>query len=257
VRRAIGPADLAWSRTLSHRRAVDRARSIIDEAMRKHGLLAVALSCGKDSTALLGVAAEVAPISIFYGRYRFERDMTPDRCRVERALRERFSRHEWISAEFASDFDVLRQRRDGESLRAANDRVHGEAQSRGIAALRAHKMAGELLGLRREESRTRLIHLGRRGPIYWTEVWGMWIACPLAGWSEEDVWAVIASRDLPYDGLYDRIGRSARNETSFLKVGDLPRLALAYPQWARILEAEFGASLTELCARASEEWGGE
>lgn len=257
MRRAVGPADLAWSRTLAHRRAMGRARDVIETAMRR-GRFAIACSLGKDSIAMLALVAEADPSApVIFRRFTHRRDETPDTERVLAALRERFHALDWRIVDRASDFDAIRERREGESIKEARRRIGAGSRAAVREEVSRAGCVGQHLGLRREESRTRRVHLGRRGPLYWTDVWGMWISCPLAGWSEEDVWAEIAARDLPYDGLYDRIGRSARNETSFLKVGDLPRLALAYPQWARTLEAELGESITSLCARLSAEWGGE
>jgi 3'-phosphoadenosine 5'-phosphosulfate sulfotransferase (PAPS reductase)/FAD synthetase len=257
VRRAIGPADLAWSRTLAHRRALDRARAVIEAAMER-GRFMVACSLGKDSIVMLALVAEMdARAPVIFRRFARRQDETPDTERVLGELRSRFSALGWSIVDRASDFDAIRERRAHETIKEARRRIGAGSRAAVRDAVLRAGCVGQHLGLRREESRTRRVHLQRRGAIYWTEVWGMWIACPLAGWSEEDVWAAIAARALPYDGLYDLIGRGARNETSFLKVGDLPRFALAYPQWARTLEAEFGQPLVSLCARLSEEWGGE
>ena len=207
---------------------------------------------------MLALVSEMDPTApVIFRRFAHRQDETPDTERVLTAMRDRFAAHDWRIVDRASDFDALRERCEGETIKEARRRIGAGSRAAVREEVARAGCVGQYLGLRREESRTRLIHLGRKGPLYWTDVWSMWIACPLDGWSEQDVWAAIAARDLPYDGLYDRLGRSARNETSFLKVGDLPRLALAYPQWARTLEAELGESLTSLCARLSEEWGGE
>jgi phosphoadenosine phosphosulfate reductase len=57
-----------------------------------------------------------------------------------------------------------------------------------------------ITGLRREQgpSRAGVPKLG------WDARHGLWKACPLADWTERDVWAYIAARDLPYHPLHDR-----------------------------------------------------
>ena len=55
-------------------------------------------------------------------------------------------------------------------------------------------------GLRREQAPTR----SSVEPLQRDEAHGMWKVNPLAEWSDRDVWAHIAERELPYHPLHDR-----------------------------------------------------
>jgi 3'-phosphoadenosine 5'-phosphosulfate sulfotransferase (PAPS reductase)/FAD synthetase len=260
VRRAVGRGDLAWSRTRAHQRTLGRALRIVAHAGQQYGRLAVALSCGKDSTALLAVVDQIDPgAPVLFRRFPHLQDEPPDQARVLAELRKRFASHPFLIVPRASDFDAIRCREPGETIKQARRRIGGPSRVAARDAVLSSGCSGQYLGLRSFESDTRRYHLGMRGPIYYSTPWRMWIACPLAGWSEADVWALIASRDLPYDDLYNQLGRDARNETSFLRVGDIDALAAVYPRWARTLEVELGNGepLGAICARAHAEWFGD
>jgi phosphoadenosine phosphosulfate reductase len=56
-----------------------------------------------------------------------------------------------------------------------------------------------ITGLRREQSHTRT----EVQKIGFDEKNGLWKICPIADWSEADVWNYIAEHDLPYNKLHD------------------------------------------------------
>ena len=57
-----------------------------------------------------------------------------------------------------------------------------------------------ITGLRREQAATR----AAVEPLERDEAHGIWKVNPLADWTDKDVWAHIAQRDLPYNPLHDR-----------------------------------------------------
>jgi phosphoadenosine phosphosulfate reductase len=57
-----------------------------------------------------------------------------------------------------------------------------------------------ITGIRREQSPTR----ADAQPVEWDEKRSMWKYNPLVGWTERDLWARIAERDLPYHPLHDQ-----------------------------------------------------
>ena len=62
------------------------------------------------------------------------------------------------------------------------------------------KVDGWISGLRREQAHTR-----RATPkLQWDGKHGLWKANPLADWSDDDCWAYIRERELPYNALHDR-----------------------------------------------------
>lgn len=90
--------------------------------------------------------------------------------------------------------------------------VHGEAlwernpalccSIRKVAPL-ARALAGLdgwITGVRRDQSPTR----ANTPKLGWDERHELWKASPLADWSDDDVWAFIRERDVPYNALHDR-----------------------------------------------------
>jgi phosphoadenosine phosphosulfate reductase len=57
-----------------------------------------------------------------------------------------------------------------------------------------------ITGIRRDQSPTR----ANAPKLGWDEQHELWKANPLAAWSDEDCWAYIRERDLPYNPLHDR-----------------------------------------------------
>ncbi len=70
-----------------------------------------------------------------------------------------------------------------------------EPFKRGIAGYKAW-----ITGVRREQSAERA--LGEA--VSWDERYGLWKLSPLLEWNEEDVWAYIKARNLPYNALHDK-----------------------------------------------------
>jgi phosphoadenosine phosphosulfate reductase len=56
-----------------------------------------------------------------------------------------------------------------------------------------------ITGIRRDQSPTR----GGAAKLGWDETHELWKANPLAGWSDDDCWAYIRERELPYNALHD------------------------------------------------------
>jgi len=57
-----------------------------------------------------------------------------------------------------------------------------------------------ITGVRRDQSPTR----ANAPKLGWDESHELWKASPLADWSDDDCWAYIRERDLPYNALHDR-----------------------------------------------------
>jgi 3'-phosphoadenosine 5'-phosphosulfate sulfotransferase (PAPS reductase)/FAD synthetase len=65
-----------------------------------------------------------------------------------------------------------------------------------------HSLTTVALGLRAGEAVVRRINARIKGEHYQVAD-GIWHLCPLQWWTEDDVWAYIASRGLPYNVAYD------------------------------------------------------
>ncbi|MGH2905547.1 MAG: phosphoadenylyl-sulfate reductase [Solirubrobacterales bacterium] len=71
-----------------------------------------------------------------------------------------------------------------------------------VAALQAALLDTEawITGLRREQSHTR----AETRKVQWDAKNNLWKVCPLADWTERDVWNYIAANDVPYNKLHDK-----------------------------------------------------
>lgn len=195
------------ARLPAHRRAVGRARDRIREALETvPGTWAVCCSGGKDSAALLDVAVEAGwrgPVFTF--RYR---ETPEENVELVKALADRhglgtdtlnvtgaFDAFDRVGHFFATP-STDEERAAVRWMNNAYKREVGVHQE-------ARGWAGIMMGLRKDESRVRRMTLSKKGALYRTETRSCWTCCPLLDWSGRDVWARIASADLPYLDRYD------------------------------------------------------
>lgn len=222
------------------RDALDRTRSALDIP----GVWAVSVSGGKDSTALASVCVEAGWRGpLFHFTYAETPQENTSLCE---ALAERWSL-DLHKVHVPGAWDVFQEHgfflrpptREaklavGEMLRDYKRRVREEASRRGYA--------GVFLGLRASESKSRRIHLAKRGVIYATA--GQNYACPLASWSARDVWARLVREGLPWLSWYDKCGNREleRSEITWLACPHIWELGLGQKtrradpaEWQRLI----------------------
>jgi phosphoadenosine phosphosulfate reductase len=164
------------------------ARELLAWALEAfHPKLALACSFQKEEAVLLDLLFEIEPEARVFALdtgVLFE-----ETYEVWRAVEERYGtvieawRGEWVEGLWASDPAHCCHLRKVEPL------------GRALAPLDAW-----ITGLRREQSPTR----ANARKLEWDEGHGLWKLNPLADWTEKDVWARIAERDLPYNPLHDQ-----------------------------------------------------
>jgi phosphoadenosine phosphosulfate reductase len=164
------------------------ARELLAWALEAfHPKLALACSFQKEEAVLLDLLFEIEPDARVFALdtgVLFE-----ETYEVWRAVEERYGtvieawRGEWVEGLWASDPGHCCHLRKVEPL------------GRALAPLDAW-----ITGLRREQSPTR----AKARKLEWDEGHGLWKLNPLADWTEKDVWARIAERDLPYNPLHDQ-----------------------------------------------------
>lgn len=95
---------------------------------------------------------------------------------------------------------------------------------------------GCFLGLRKQESRARLMNYAQRGALYRKKN-GITICCPLATWDGRDIFAYFLSRDIPIFYIYlnckfrspERIRQTWYIPGKFARKGELVQLRYYYP----------------------------
>lgn len=186
------------ARTPGFAARVDRARAIVAQALALEKACApyVAFSAGKDSTVVLHLVREQAPDApaVFADdEWNLPETLdlvarTPGCARIASRVWHADWFTSWESGEDipAGTVWVDAPRRDGLQ-------TYGRGQGYDLA----------FIGLRREESAHRRIHLRKYGPLYFAASDDFWHCNPIHDWSWRDVWAYIVSRQLDYNRAYD------------------------------------------------------
>jgi phosphoadenosine phosphosulfate reductase len=172
---------------LSDADALD-ARELLAWALESfHPKMALACSFQKEEAVLLDLLFELDPDARVFALDTGV--LFPETYEIWRAVEERYGtvieswRGEWVEGLWASDPAHCCHLRKVEPL------------GRALAPLDAW-----ITGLRREQSPTR----ANARKLEWDDAHGLWKLNPLADWTEKDVWARIAERDLPYNTLHDQ-----------------------------------------------------
>jgi phosphoadenosine phosphosulfate reductase len=164
------------------------ARELLTWALEAfHPKMALACSFQKEEAVLLDLLFEIEPDARVFALDTGV--LFPETYELWKTVEERYGtvieswRGEWVEELWASDPGHCCHLRKVEPL------------GRALAPLDAW-----ITGLRREQSPTR----ANARKLEWDEGHGLWKLNPLADWTENDVWARISERDLPYNALHDR-----------------------------------------------------
>lgn len=227
---------LAHAKSNTFRRRIEEARGLIGA----HPEHAVCVSWGKDSLVLYDLCRERPAV---HGRYHDE-ERFPDLD----AVRDAFSPGAGYSEVGVPGAWDMFERAGGFFLEpsTAKQREASRWYHREWAARMLEATGGKvLLGIRREESSNRFRLVAMRGRAYETKTHES-VVLPLASWTGSDVWAYIASHNLPYPRIYDAAfsGRArARSDFTFGAgvASDAIRRHGAWQDWKRAYPEAFAA----------------
>lgn len=216
-----------------YQRALEDARAIIAQGLQRAAgrAVAVAVSGGKDSTALAHLVAQQCPgLRLLWNDSGLE---MPETGPLLQQLAARL------------EAPLIVTHAPPRSLVEAVREVTDEDAPRVRAALAAHGIAVEFVGLRSDESARRRRVIARLGPMYTSATWGCEVVWPLRRWSTADVFGYIDEHDLPLHPAYTRdplIDRDAIRVSWVVdlgreKLGSVEHLRRHYPQLYQQLRA--------------------
>lgn len=229
-------------------RTMEAAREIDAEGLR----LFLALSGGKDSTALAGVLNEAG---VDYHAVHVHTEInTPGTRETVDALADHIGFSLDVCEPEDDVWELLAQPVEGKK-----DPLFDRASSGSllVAHTYAEEWDGSWTGMRANESRGRTMNARVRGSLYQLVVDQKWIAQPLLWWTAQDVYAYIVTRGLPlhphYRLAYERCGVTPERsrvdcivtpETVAAR-GAHAEARVLYPSlWSRIEAARPSLSLT-------------
>lgn len=201
------------ARLPAFQRKLDWTRQIIEDALTKMEHPYIAFSGGIDSTVLLDMLYTPGyRLPVLWGDDGFD---FPETLQFLKDCEERYgftlrrvrSLDPWRT--WCEEMGCPDLGYDPESLAAwGNPRVwHHTWHTLTRDAGPRGGYGGVFLGMLAAESRTRGYALkGGNKPLYQVKSeGGMWHCSPLASWTKRDVWAHVVSRNLAYNGVYDRL----------------------------------------------------
>lgn len=162
---------------------------------RFHPSLALACSFQKEETVLLDMLLAIEPTARVFALDTHV--LFPETYALWRAVEKRYG----IDIEVYQGPSLGRQAAaHGDALWDSNPALccairKVEPLGRALVGLQ-----GWITGVRRDQSPTR----AGTPKLAWDEAHELWKASPLADWSDDDVWAYVRERDLPYNMLHDR-----------------------------------------------------
>jgi phosphoadenosine phosphosulfate reductase len=163
------------------------AQEVLEFVVREHHpRLAVASSFQKEASVIIDMLLKIEPQARIFtldtGVLFPETYDTWKRIEARYGIEIEVHRGEWVEGLWAEDPDACCGMRKVVPLQRALD---------GVDAW--------ITGLRRDQSPTR----ANTPKLGWDIAHDKWKACPLADWTDQDVWRYIAEHDVPYNPLHD------------------------------------------------------
>jgi len=174
---------------------VEKSKEIIEKAIehwKPH--IGIAFSGGKDSLTILSLIREIygqVPIPVMYNDTGVH-------------FQETYDYRDWLKEEWNLDLVMAQPRKTYEEVKGKRERccywLKIEPSER---TMEEQGWKACFVGIRHDE------HVARSREKYISEREnGIYRVHPLLHWKEDDIWAYIRSRNLPYNPLYDRGFRS-------------------------------------------------
>jgi 3'-phosphoadenosine 5'-phosphosulfate sulfotransferase (PAPS reductase)/FAD synthetase len=185
---------LMYAETKEYQRAVEQAQGIIRAAIEKHDKTYVAFSGGKDSTVMLHLVLQQYPDVLVehwdYGPYYMPRDIEQETLDIARNMGANN-----IRIDTSHRYEEKKREPANIFYRVFFGKVQKELISEGITL--------GFIGIRSHESGKRKRKINGSA-FRWNDV--LTECYPVHHFTTRDIWAYIASHDLPYCSHYDQHG---------------------------------------------------
>lgn len=163
-----------------------------------HPRLYVASSFQKEASVILDMLLKIEPNARFFTIDTG--NLFPETFEVWRKIEERYDVK--IDVYNATDFapaSILAQSTPQNTWAGEPDECCGKYK---VAALQAALLNVDawVTGLRREQAHTR----AETRKVQWDAKNDRWKVCPIADWTEKDVWRYLHENDVPYNELHDK-----------------------------------------------------
>jgi 3'-phosphoadenosine 5'-phosphosulfate sulfotransferase (PAPS reductase)/FAD synthetase len=236
-RLALSRRDLLHGQLASFRRLVERTLDEIERAARI-GPIGVSFSGGKDSTVMLHLVRRVvpdAPAGFFDSgaelsdTYEFVRS-TPvvEVIKVEPGLLQ--------MCRIGGYWGYSGPETTGKVFDFTRRLVYEPARE----FTRRNDLAVQAIGLRAEESAGRTFTARAQGVLHHSRQMGIYHLRPLLWWTADDVWAYIATRELPYNRAYDRMAEMSMRRSEMRICCVLGAVAASWGRYAYLRRIDPG-----------------
>ncbi len=163
-----------------------------------HPRLYVACSFQKEASVILDMLLKIQPDARFFTIDTGA--LFPETLELWSKIEQRYDvKFDVYSAVDFASVEVLGAASEANPWAGAADQCCGEYKVQALTQALAGVDAW-VTGLRREQAHTR----AETRKIQWDAKNDRWKVCPLADWTEQQVWDYIAAHDLPYHPLYDQ-----------------------------------------------------
>lgn len=163
-----------------------------------HPRLYVACSFQKEASVILDMLLKIQPDARFFTIDTGA--LFPETLAVWRQIEQRYGlKFDVYSAADFAPADVLAAGTEENFWAGANDNCCGDYKVQALTQALAGVDAW-VTGLRREQAHTR----ADTRKLQWDAKNDRWKVCPIADWSERQVWDYIAQNDVPYHPLHDK-----------------------------------------------------
>ncbi len=181
-------------------KAEDILRYAVDQFSDQHpgDRLVQAISFQKEASVILDMLIKINPNQRFFTIDNG--NLFPETLEVWRAIEAKYDTKIEVFRSLELAPAAIREQATAENAWAgAPDDCCGPYK---VASLEAALLDTDawITGLRREQSHTR----AETRKVQWDAKNGLWKVCPLADWTERDVWNYIFENDVPYNKLHDQ-----------------------------------------------------